>query len=217
MQHLRQITQRFMNFAEGKGFSLLITLCVGVIVASALYTRQMQPAHPAATPPALTGDYPASALWQDTLHALPSPTPLPEMQPILWCTPLSEYTVLREFSEDMQKSGTTGLWQVHTGADLSAQAGSPVMAMADGVVDECVSAGLDGAWISILHDHGYVSRYASLSIPGACKAGDHIRAGQTIGFIGTAKLDERDLGPHLHLEIYKDGIPIDPLLMIPDR
>lgn len=217
MQHLLNATRRFMAFAEGKGFALLITLCIAVIVASALYTRQAQPPQPGATPPALKGEYPAAALWQDPLASFPSPTPLPQQHPILWRSPLSDYAVLRGFSGDMLQSGVTGLWQVHAGVDLSADAGAPVMAMADGVVDECVTAGLDGARLSIIHDQGYVSRYASLSMHGACKPGDRVRAGQTIGFVGATKVDESDLGPHLHLEILKDDVPLDPLLLLPDR
>ena len=41
-------------------------------------------------------------------------------------------------------------------------------------------------------------------------AGDTVRSGAVIGYAGNKLLSETSLGPHLHLEVKKDNVPIDP-------
>lgn len=44
-----------------------------------------------------------------------------------------------------------------------------------------------------------------------CVRGDPVAQGQTIGHAGNGVLAESDAEPHLHLEIWKDGRPVDPI------
>jgi len=202
---------------QGHGFALLVTLCISVITATAIWSRQ--PAHLPAIPTLPPyEDRQASALRQQSLLEAVTPTPLPDAQPILWQPPLSDMEVIRSYSYDtMVQSGATGLWAIHPAVDLRADAGEPVLAMADGVVKSCGEDALQGCWVEAEHANGYTSRYAGLALVSALRSGDRIRAGHAIGFVGSM-MSEADLGPHLHLEVRKDGTAVDPisLLYLPD-
>ena len=211
MTRMKHLYTSLIRFAQGKGFALLTVLCVGVITTTALWTRH-EPVAPAvhATPPAV--ERPASVQMQQSLLAAVTPSPLPTQQPLLWRAPLEELDVIRVFSgTDMLRSGTTGLWAVHHAVDLSADAGVPVSAMADGRVLRCDE---NGSWIVLAHTGGYESCYSSLRQLGPYRTGDPVRAGQIIGFVGNTIPDEADLGPHLHLQVLANGSAIDPLELL---
>ena len=65
-----------------------------------------------------------------------------------------------------------------------------------------------GKTLEIKHDNGDVTVYQSLSKI-EVKKGDIVNQGQLIGVSGTNELD-KELGNHLHFEIYKNGQPINP-------
>lgn len=204
------------RFFASHGFALLVTICVAIIAATALWTRSSPTLVAYATPPGGDGVN-AASLWQQPLPAA-TPTPLPSPAPAQWVAPLSEYRLVRGFSgEAMAPSGVTGLWEVHQAIDLAAPAGSPVAAVADGRVKASGTDDFCGAWIEIVHPGGMISRYEALKLLGAYQPGDPVRAGQTIGFVGNSHLGETDLGPHLHLQIITDGSPVDPFDLLPAK
>lgn len=104
----------------------------------------------------------------------------------------------------------------HSGVDLAAPWGSPVVAPADGRV---VFSGYmsDGALVvALAHDGGRVSLYAHLA-GGAGWAppvavGAAVRAGDRIGSVGTTGMVT---GPHLHWSVYEHGTLVDPLSLTP--
>jgi murein DD-endopeptidase MepM/ murein hydrolase activator NlpD len=96
----------------------------------------------------------------------------------------------------------------HSGVDLTAPYGSPVLAAAGGTV---VFAGTFygyGNMIDIRHPDGLVTRYAHLSAfaPGL-RVGSPVDSGGLIGDIGTSGHAH---GPHLHFEVRVDGKAVDP-------
>jgi murein DD-endopeptidase MepM/ murein hydrolase activator NlpD len=100
----------------------------------------------------------------------------------------------------------TGRLAWHAGVDFAGKQGSNVRALAAGVV---VFAGRRkgyGQMVEIDHGGGYVTRYghhASLLVG----AGDLVKKGQVIGLMGSTG---RSTGPHVHLEVLKDGRQVDP-------
>ena len=66
--------------------------------------------------------------------------------------------------------------------------------------------------MEIKHNNGYVTSYQSLSEV-SVKKDDTVTQGQTIGRSGTNKLD-KDMGNHLHFELYANGQVADPNLYI---
>jgi murein DD-endopeptidase MepM/ murein hydrolase activator NlpD len=99
-----------------------------------------------------------------------------------------------------------GHW--HSGIDLAAARGTPVMATLPGVATVIVSATGYGLHVIINHGGGLSSLYGHLSTV-IVLSGDYVEAGQVIGTVGSSG---NATGPHLHFEIRRDGIAEDPRL-----
>lgn len=98
--------------------------------------------------------------------------------------------------------------RLHDGIDFSAPRGTDVYATANGVVEfASPSASGYGNEIVIDHGFGYKSRYAHLNGFNVRK-GQTVKRGELIGYIGNTGLST---APHLHYEIEKDGIKLDPI------
>lgn len=99
-------------------------------------------------------------------------------------------------------------WRIHTGADLSAQAGEEVLACANGQVLETATDPLLGNLVTIEHGD-FVFSYCGLGEDFAVSPGDTVTQGQVIGAI-TAVPQESAESPHLHLEVRRDQVCLDP-------
>ena len=98
-------------------------------------------------------------------------------------------------------------YRPHLGTDFRGKVGTPIMAVADGKV---VFAGWlrgYGRVTKISHGGGIISLYAHQSRQ-YVKSGQYVRAGQKIGAVGSTG---RSTGPHLHLGIYKNHKPYNPM------
>jgi murein DD-endopeptidase MepM/ murein hydrolase activator NlpD len=94
----------------------------------------------------------------------------------------------------------------HTGVDIAAAVGQPVVAPADGVVTFADFMGGYGRAIVLEHGHGINTRYGHLS-GFAVAPGQHVHRGEIIGFVG---LSGRSTGPHLHYEVRINDTPVNP-------
>ena len=96
----------------------------------------------------------------------------------------------------------------HRGIDFAGRCGSPIYAASSGRV---VFAGYSGSWgnfIRIDHGGGIVTGYAHIVGGGyAVGNGDYVSAGQVIAYVGTTGAST---GCHLHFEVYRNGLRIDP-------
>jgi len=100
----------------------------------------------------------------------------------------------------------TGRNSFHTGVDLIAPTGTPVVAAAGGVVATVGYVPEYGNIVEIDHDNGLTTRYAHLS-RSQVKVGDVVMKGQSIAHVG---MTGRTTGPHLHFEVREKGIPLNP-------
>ena len=96
----------------------------------------------------------------------------------------------------------------HNGLDMIAPSGEPVYAAADGVVKDVVHSrkGL-GNVVEIDHGNGYVTRYAHLADIEVRK-GRKLKRGARIGYVGVSG---NSFAPHLHYEVLKDTLVMDPV------
>lgn len=102
-----------------------------------------------------------------------------------------------------------GRLRPHFGVDYAADTGTPVYAVADGVVDFVGMKGAAGNMVSLVHEHQYRSAYAHLhGFARGLKRGDRVRQGQVIGYVGNTG---RSTGAHLHFAMKLNGQFIDPL------
>jgi len=100
----------------------------------------------------------------------------------------------------------------HHGVDYAAPAGTPVLTIGDGIVQERgYQAGGAGNFVRIKHNSVYTTVYMHLRGfgPGVNK-GSRVTQGQVIGYVGSTGLST---GPHLDFRVYMNGSPIDPLRM----
>jgi murein DD-endopeptidase MepM/ murein hydrolase activator NlpD len=104
----------------------------------------------------------------------------------------------------------TGESGFHQGLDISLDKGQPVYATADGHVDAAAYSGDYGNMVIVGHGFGLSTRYGHLS-KFAVKAGEDVRRGQVVGYVGSTG---RATGPHLHYEILANGRLLNPLQLL---
>jgi murein DD-endopeptidase MepM/ murein hydrolase activator NlpD len=100
-----------------------------------------------------------------------------------------------------------GIIKVHTGIDLGASEGTPILAAADGTV---VSAGVMegyGNCTVVDHGNGLATLYGHQSQL-LVTSGQQVHRGDLIGLVGHTGFAT---GPHLHFEVRVDGVPVDPI------
>jgi murein DD-endopeptidase MepM/ murein hydrolase activator NlpD len=91
----------------------------------------------------------------------------------------------------------------HDGTDFPAPTGTPILATANGIVIKAGWGGDYGNMVEVRHTNGYITRYAhaqELSV----QVGQAVKKSQVIGKSGSTG---RSTGPHLHYEIFREGIP----------
>ena len=99
-----------------------------------------------------------------------------------------------------------GTQRFHTGVDIAAQEGSPILAAASGVVRQAGRRGGYGNAVEIDNGHGISTLYGHASAL-SVKEGERVKAGEPVALVGHTG---RATGSHLHFEVRKDGKPIDP-------
>ncbi|MDB5724618.1 MAG: rane protein [Novosphingobium sp.] len=106
----------------------------------------------------------------------------------------------------MRRHPILGYTRLHAGVDFGAAWGSPIVAVASGVVSFAGHHGGHGNYVRLEHGsfgtgYGHMSRIA-------VTPGTKVQAGQVIGYVGSTGLST---GPHLHYEVYQGGHTVNPL------
>ena len=99
--------------------------------------------------------------------------------------------------------------RMHSGVDLAAAEGSPVIVPQDGIVSFSSWSGGYGLLVSVEHASGIQTRFAHLSRV-MVRPGQRVQKGQVLGLVGSTG---RSTGPHLHYEVRHRGRAIDPLAL----
>lgn len=107
----------------------------------------------------------------------------------------------------------TGALAMHEGLDFSAEAGTPVVAAAPGVVVRSEWDHTFGNVVEIKHAENFMTRYAHLS-KRLVSENAHVQGETLIGAVGNTG---RSTGPHLHYEIFQNGKVLNPLKVLPTR
>jgi len=106
----------------------------------------------------------------------------------------------------MRSHPILGYRRMHAGIDFAAAYGSPIYAVTDGRVTFAGWHGGPGKYVRLQHGGNIGSGYGHMSRI-AVKAGQQVRRGQVIGYVGSTGLST---GPHLHYELYRGGATINP-------
>jgi murein DD-endopeptidase MepM/ murein hydrolase activator NlpD len=98
-------------------------------------------------------------------------------------------------------------WKTHLGTDYAAPEGTPIISTGDGVVIESEYNNNNGNFVKIKHDDTYTTQYLHM-IRQAVRAGQSVRQGQVIGYVGSTGLAT---GPHVCYRFWKNGKQVNPL------
>jgi murein DD-endopeptidase MepM/ murein hydrolase activator NlpD len=120
---------------------------------------------------------------------------------------LARLTISSAFG--MRRHPLLGFTRMHAGVDFPAPPGTPVLAAGDGRVAQAGRNGGYGNWVKIVHSKVLATGYAHLSrIARGIRPGVSVHQSQVIGFVGSTGLST---GPHLHFELRRNGVPVNPL------
>ncbi len=199
-------------FLKRNAFYLLIILCVASIatVIALAVTRD-------------TTSLPADSIVddnKDTPVVKPDDNPPVENPPIeqppvedkqTFISPCNDGTVSKNYSDtQLVWSPTLSEFSTHMALDFTSS-DLNVYATDAGKIKEIGYNALDGNYVVIEHDNGYVSKYLSLDSAPELTVGAKVTQGQLLGKMGTSQGSEALDGAHLHFEMYKDGEAINPL------
>jgi murein DD-endopeptidase MepM/ murein hydrolase activator NlpD len=132
---------------------------------------------------------------------------LQDQKSLLACTPaIRPTTGWMSSGFGYRTSPFTGLREFHRGVDIATRQGTAVIAPADGVVTFTGNKGGLGKMVIIDHGHGKITRYGHLK-KWLVRRGGRVERGDKIGLVGNTG---RSTAPHLHYEVYLNGIPVNP-------
>ena len=204
---------KFLDSLKGKGYYIALGLCaVAIGISGYLYYQNTNneaddpKIQVSVTTPDITEDGPSATNPPDATKPQQSDTKLP-LKPT---RPVSGDTVAGYAMEALQYNQTTRDWRVHNGIDIAAQAGTEVLAAADGTVYTVFEDDTMGTTVVLRHDGGYVTKYASLDKAVSVTVGQHVTSGTVIGKVGNTALLETAIGDHLHFSVTCDGKSVDP-------
>ncbi|MBI5412692.1 peptidoglycan DD-metalloendopeptidase family protein [Candidatus Peregrinibacteria bacterium] len=153
--------------------------------------------------------------FEPSNFALPSS----DLFPGLSSTPL-EWPInpIRGISAYYHDSTYPKRWGIHNAIDIRTPQGTPIHAPANAYVFETKDNGMGYNYIILAHKDNLITVYGHVSEL-LVKPGMVIRKGDVIGLtgglLGTKGAGLQTTGPHLHLEVYKNGQHTDPLEMLP--
>lgn len=137
-------------------------------------------------------------------------TPVAAEAPRTVVSPLDGQVVTAFSVDQLVYNETLGDWRTHDGVDISASAGTAVLAACAGTVAGVEDDPLMGTTVTISHADGYQTVYASLQEHPGVEIGDSVSAGQAIGAVGDTAAAEAAQGPHLHFSVTRDGDVVNP-------
>ncbi len=164
---------------------------------------------------------------EDELTSYVTSTVLEEEQPVIkestmMINPYTDTTVnigknyydYKADAETQEKSIVyhDNTYMQNSGTDFVGKKVFDVVAVLDGSVTDVKEDETLGKVVEIKHENGYISIYQSLSEV-SVKKGDMVTQGQVIGKSGTNELD-KDMGNHLHFELYVNGTVVNPTLYL---
>lgn len=235
----KRTQHRLGDFMEGKGFYIVLFLCVAAIGISGYYlfngltglndgfgsdptaavsgqAAMEKDQEDVSTP---TDQDPAAEDAVKTDETVKEETPAPQEQTADASAAAStayvwpvQGEVLRDFSlEVFAYDDTMGDWRTHDGLDIAATLGAPVCACGGGTVTEVTGDPMLGTTVVVDHGRGMESRYANLAEGVSVQVGDTVEAGTVLGTVGTTAIAESASPSHLHFEMIEYDVSIDPL------
>lgn len=123
--------------------------------------------------------------------------------------------IVRDFAmENLIYSETLQEWTTHTGIDIKADKTTVVKAAEAGTVKSIKNDPRYGLTIVVEHEGGFQTVYSNLLTSEFVVEGEKVEKGQSLGTVGNTAAFEIADEPHLHFEILKDSVQVDPNIYI---
>ena len=126
-----------------------------------------------------------------------------------------EGEIMREYAKDnLIYSQTLEEWTTHTGIDIKADKTTVVKSAEAGTVKTIKNDPRYGLTIVIEHSDGFQTVYSNLLTSEFVVEGEKVEKGQSLGTVGNTAAFEIADEPHLHFEILKDSVSVDPTIYL---
>ena len=126
-----------------------------------------------------------------------------------------EGEIVKDFAQDnLIYSNTLEEWTTHTGIDIKADKTTVVKSAEAGMVKTIKNDPRYGLTIVIEHENGFQTVYSNLLTSEFVVEGENVEKGQSLGTVGNTAAFEIADEPHLHFEILKDSVQVDPKLYL---
>lgn len=217
--------QKHFGFS-GKGYYIALILCAAAIgITGYLYQKNASKQEEVSIQE--TTDIPAGTMATEDIAVMatqptgksPATTPTaPETVPtetagkkgLKTGTPVSGEEIAGYAMDCLSYNETTRDWRTHNGIDIAAEAGTEVLAAADGTVYTVYEDDAMGYTVVVRHEGGYTTKYSSLREDVTVKAGDTVKLGQCLGYVGDTALLETAMGSHVHFSVTYQDTHMDP-------
>ncbi len=122
-----------------------------------------------------------------------------------------EGDIVRDFAVDsLVYSNTLQEWTTHTGIDIKADKTTVVKSAEAGIVKTIKNDPRYGLTVIVEHENGFQTVYSNLLTSEFVVEGEKVEKGQSLGTVGNTAAFEIADEPHLHFEILKDSVQVDP-------
>lgn len=126
-----------------------------------------------------------------------------------------EGEIVKDFAQDnLIYSNTLEEWTTHTGIDIKADKTTVVKSAEAGMVKTIKNDPRYGLTIVIEHENGFQTVYSNLLTSEFVVEGENVEKGQSLGTVGNTAAFEIADEPHIHFEILKDSVQVDPKLYL---
>ena len=152
----------------------------------------------------------------DEENKIPEPVkPTVSSEPIVFDLPFAGASITKKFADtSLLYDNTTKYWRTHQGLDFACSEGTQVVAVYAGTVEKIENSMMNGTTVYLRINEELVVVYKGLSSNISVKEGDKLTKGAVIGTV-TSFLAEKADGIHLHLELFKKDVLIDPTEYFP--
>lgn len=141
--------------------------------------------------------------------------PTTSVEPIVFDLPFSGASITKAYAETYHLyDKTSNYWQTHQGLDFACSEGTVAKAVFAGKIEKIVNSMMDGTVIYLKINDDLTVVYKGLASNVSVKEGDRVEKGAVLGTIVSFLTEKRD-GIHLHLELLKNNVLIDPTEYFP--
>ncbi len=123
--------------------------------------------------------------------------------------------IIKKFSDtQLLYSSTMDDWRIHCGIDINVEQNNKVYSVYEGNIIEILNDDIYGTTVIIQHPEGIVSKYTNIQPVNELNINSKIKCGELIGEVLNNPGCEINDQLHLHFEMYKNGLAIDPLSLL---